>query len=50
VQVGAYEAGTNPELDEAIRLREQMVMFLRQDMHISEDYDVSLANLKQLMS
>ena len=50
VQVGAYEAGTNPELDEAIRLREQMVMFLRQDMHISEDYDVSLHNLKQLMS
>jgi hypothetical protein len=27
-----------------------MVMFLRQDMHISEDYDVSLGNLKQLMS
>jgi hypothetical protein len=26
------------------------VMFLRQDMHISEDYDVSLHNLKQLMS
>ena len=50
VQVGAYEAGTNPELDEAIRLREQMVMFLRQDMHIGEDYDVSLGNLKQLMS
>jgi flagellum-specific ATP synthase len=50
VQVGAYEAGTNPELDEAIRLREQMVMFLRQDMHISEDYDVSLSNLKHLMS
>jgi flagellum-specific ATP synthase len=50
VQVGAYESGTNPELDEAIRLREQMVMFLRQDMHISEDYDVSLSNLKHLMS
>ena len=50
VQVGAYEAGTNPELDEAIRLREQMVMFLRQDMHISEDYEVTLDNLKQLMA
>jgi len=43
-------AGTNPELDEAIRLREQMVMFLRQDMHISEDYEVTLDNLKQLMA
>ena len=50
MQVGAYEAGTNPELDEAIRLREQMVMFLRQDMHISEDYEVTLDNLKQLMA
>jgi hypothetical protein len=27
-----------------------MVMFLRQDMHISEDYDVSIGNLKHLMS
>jgi hypothetical protein len=26
------------------------VMFLRQDMHISEDYDVSIGNLKHLMS
>jgi hypothetical protein len=27
-----------------------MVMFLRQDMHISEDYEVTLDNLKQLMA
>jgi flagellum-specific ATP synthase len=50
VQVGAYEAGSNPELDDAIRIREQMVEFLRQDMDKGEDYDVSLGNLKQLMS
>jgi len=25
-------------------------MFLRQDMHISEDYDITLGNLKYLMS
>jgi flagellum-specific ATP synthase len=50
VQVGAYEAGTNSELDEAIRLRESMVMFLRQDMHIGEDYAVTREQLRQLLS
>ncbi len=33
VQVGAYVAGTSPELDEAIRLRTPLESFLRQDMH-----------------
>ncbi len=33
IQVGAYVAGTNPELDEAIRLRPALEAFLRQDMH-----------------
>ena len=50
VQVGAYEAGTNPELDEAIRLRSQMVTFLQQDMHLGEDYPVTRSQLKQLLS
>ena len=36
IQVGAYEAGSNPEVDEAIRLRADMENFLRQDMHIGE--------------
>jgi flagellum-specific ATP synthase len=50
VQVGAYEAGTNPELDDAIRLREQMVTFLQQDMHLGEDYQVTRNQLRQLLS
>lgn len=50
VQVGAYEAGTNAELDEAIRLRDSMVMFLRQDMHLGEDYDVTRNQLRHLLS
>jgi flagellum-specific ATP synthase len=33
IQVGAYVAGTNPELDEAIRLRPALETYLRQDMH-----------------
>ena len=50
VQVGAYEAGTNAELDEAIRLRDSMVMFLRQDMHLGEDYDVTRLQMRHLLS
>ena len=31
IQVGAYEQGTNSELDEAIQKRPQMEAFMRQD-------------------
>ena len=50
VQVGAYEAGSNPELDEAIRVREQMVDFLRQDMNQGEDYAMTRNHLSHLLS
>ena len=50
VQVGAYEHGSNPELDEAIQLREQMVQFLRQEMHASEDYNVCRMHLQHIVS
>ena len=50
VQVGAYEAGSNPELDEAIRLREQIVDFLRQDMDKGQDYAMTRNQLRQMLS
>ena len=50
IQVGAYENGSNPELDEAIRLHDRIVNFLRQDMHISEDYDATRAQLRDLLN
>ncbi len=50
VQVGAYEAGSNPELDEAIRIREQMVDFLRQDMNKGEDYAMTRNKLSHMLS
>tara|TARA_E500000331_G_scaffold349025_1_gene391550 strand:- start:1900 stop:3387 length:1488 start_codon:yes stop_codon:yes gene_type:complete len=49
IQVGAYKAGTNPELDEAIRLRPAMVSFLQQDMNTPEDFSISISNIKKLM-
>jgi len=50
VQVGAYESGSNPELDEAIRIREQMVDFLRQDMDKGEDYAMTRNQLSHMLS
>ena len=50
IQVGAYEAGSNPELDQAIRLREHMEGFLRQDMQEKEDAATTLHRLRELMS
>jgi len=49
IQVGAYETGTNADLDEAIALRAPMENFLRQDMHISVDYAATLGSLSDLM-
>ncbi len=50
VQVGAYESGSNPELDEAIRMREDMVAFLRQDMDKGEDYAMTRNKLSHMLS
>jgi flagellum-specific ATP synthase len=50
IQVGAYESGSNPDLDEAIRLRAAMDNFLRQDMHLGEEEGLTRERLRQLMS
>ena len=50
IQVGAYEFGSNPELDLAIRLRNQMEDFLRQDMNTNVDATQTRELLRQLMS
>ena len=49
IQVGAYDAGTNRDLDAAIAAREQMVEFLQQDMHAGVAYDMSRAMLGSVM-
>jgi len=49
IQVGAYERGTNPELDDAIRLHDRMVAFLQQDMHIDQDYESTRTELRALL-
>ena len=49
IQVGAYEAGSNPEVDEAIRLRQAMEAFLRQDMHLGLPEPQTRTALRQLL-
>ena len=49
IQVGAYEAGSNTTLDEAIRLREEMDTFLRQDMHEGQEEEITRHEIRTLL-
>jgi len=49
IQVGAYQAGANPDLDEAIRLRPEMEVFLRQGMHDNEPFPKTQEEMVKLM-
>lgn len=48
VAVGAYQPGTNPQLDEAIALWPTIIEFLRQHQNQSINSVTSLANLREL--
>ena len=48
VAVGAYQPGSNPQLDEAIALWPSIIEFLRQHQGKSIDARQSLADLREL--
>lgn len=48
ISVGAYISGSDPLLDEAIRIYPQMEQFLKQGMNQRESYDSSIAQLAAL--
>lgn len=48
VAVGAYQPGSNPQLDEAIALWPSVIEFLRQSRHDSVDAPRSLNELREL--
>jgi flagellum-specific ATP synthase len=50
IQVGAYETGSNPTLDEAIRLRQSMENYLRQDMHEGKDEASTREDIRNMMA
>ncbi|MEI6601330.1 MAG: hypothetical protein WCN21_12685 [Comamonadaceae bacterium] len=47
--MGAYQAGSNAEIDQAIALRAAMEHFLRQDMHIGEDESTARLEISHLL-
>lgn len=49
IQVGAYLAGSDPQLDEAIRLQPGMVAFLQQNMFEAAPMESSLAAMDQVL-
>ena len=50
VAVGAYQPGSNPQLDEAIALWPSIIKFLRQHHDQSFDTAASLAHLRELFT
>ena len=50
IQVGAYEIGTNPDLDRAIALRTVMEEFLRQPMDELVTFEAAVAQLRESIS
>jgi flagellum-specific ATP synthase len=50
ISVGAYEVGTNRDIDLAIRLRPKMEQLLRQGMHERASLGQSVQAVEQLMS
>src|SRR5579872_5094080 len=48
IQLGAYASGSNPKLDSAIRLRPQLMDFLRQDAGVTVPVKETLTQLAQL--
>ena len=50
IQLGAYQAGHDADLDSAVRLQPQMNALLQQDMHERALLDASRTQLCQAMS
>ncbi len=48
IQLGAYVAGTNPKLDSAVRSRERVLQFLRQDAGETSEFAQTLNGLKEI--
>ena len=50
ISVGAYQPGTDPAIDRAVRMHPQVIDFIGQDMNQSVDFDSSRSQLAQVLS
>ncbi len=49
IDIGAYRAGSNPELDRAVRLMPQLLALLRQDIHEAGSRDKTLQLMRAVV-
>jgi len=50
INIGAYVAGSNPKVDEAVSRYEKMTGFLRQDMHEHTPFEAAVEELKYILN
>ncbi len=50
IQIGAYHPGTNPKLDEAIRLMPLIEGFLKQGIHETTNFDEAITGLRKVLT
>lgn len=50
IRIGAYQKGTDPELDEAINKQKLMEVFLKQDVDEKWSFESSLQELSRIMN
>jgi FliI/YscN family ATPase len=48
IQLGAYVSGTNPKLDVALRTRDRLLSFLRQDSHETSPLDATVDSMTSI--
>jgi FliI/YscN family ATPase len=48
INLGAYASGANPKLDAAIRLRPQLLDFLRQDSAAHSSFEETMSRMREL--
>lgn len=49
INIGAYVAGSNPRIDEAVASYQSIIDFLKQDVHDHSEYNNTLAMLKAIV-
>ncbi len=49
IQIGAYQPGTNPKLDEAIRVMPLLEGFLKQGIHETTTFDDAITGLRKVL-
>jgi len=50
INIGAYEKGSNPEVDQAIEKIDEIRAFLQQDINEKTDFDSAVIRLKEIVS